>query len=224
MVDVIAIGAHPDDAEIAMGGTIAKLVRRGVTVGLLDLTDGEPTPAGSPPIRAREMRRAAETLGVAWRVTLDLPNRALFDTVEARKKVAAVLREHRPKVMVCHNDVDYHPDHIQAHHICLAARFYGKFTKTDIPGEPHYVPRIFFFGPMHLPYAFKPSFIIALEQADFDKKIEAIRCYESQFAARDWLGKLEAYNRYFGGLIGRPYGEPFAARTELGLDSFESIL
>jgi LmbE family N-acetylglucosaminyl deacetylase len=138
--------------------------------------------------------------------------------------VAAVLREHRPKVMVCHNDVDYHPDHIQAHHICLAARFYGKFTKTDIPGEPHYVPRIFFFGPMHLPYAFKPSFIIALEQADFDRKVEAIRCYESQFAARDWLGKLEAYNRYFGGLIGRPYGEPFAARTELGLDSFESIL
>ena len=99
MVDVISIGAHPDDVEIAMGGAVAKMVSRGLTVGILDLTDGEPTPAGSPEIRAREAKRAAEVLGVEWRITLDMPNRALFDSVENRGAVAAVLREHRPKTV-----------------------------------------------------------------------------------------------------------------------------
>ena len=223
MGDVIAIGAHPDDVEIAMGGTVAKMVRRGLKVGILDLTDGEPTPVGSPEIRAKEKKRAAEVLGVEWRITLDMPNRSLFDSVENRPKVAAVLREHRPKAIVCHHWDDAHPDHIEAHKLCVAARFYGKLTKTDMPGEPHYVPHIFFFGLMHLQYAFKPSFIIAVEEQDFQKKVEALRCYESQGAARTWLDRLRTYNGYFGGLIGRPYGEPFVSKVELGLDSLENL-
>lgn len=93
-----------------------------------------------------------------------------------------------------------------------------------MPGEPHYVPHIFFFGRMHLQYAFKPSFIIAVEEQDFQKKVEALRCYESQGAARTWLDRLRTYNGYFGGLIGQPYGEPFISKAELGLDSFESLL
>ncbi len=223
MVDVIAIGAHPDDVEIAVGGTVARMVRRGLKVGLLDLTDGEPTPAGSPEIRAAEMRRAAEVLGVEWRITLDMPNRRLFDSVENRGKVAAVLREHRPRAIICHHWDDYHPDHIEAHKLCIAARFYGKLTKTDIPGEPYYVPHIFFWGPVHLQYAFKPSFIVANDEQDFQKKIEALRCYESQMAAHVWLERVRPYNQYYGGLIGRPYGEPFVSKNELGLESLESI-
>jgi len=224
MVDVIAIGAHPDDVEIAMGGTIAKMVRQGRTVGILDLSNGEPTPAGSPEIRAAEMKRAAEVLGVAWRITLDMPNRALFDSVENRAKVATVLREHRPKVMIGHHWDDSHPDHIQAHALSVAARFYGKFTKTDMPGEPYWVPQIFFFGLMHLQYAFKPAFIIALDEADFQKKVEALGCYQSQGAARAWLDKLQTYNAYFGTLINRSYGEPFASKTELALDTLDHLL
>jgi len=225
MVDVIAIGAHPDDVEIAMGGTVAKLVRRGAKVGLLDLTDGEPTPIGSPEIRAGEMRRAAEVLGVEWRITLDLPNRYLFDTVENRQKVAAVLREHRPRLIVCPHWDDYHPDHIEAHKLCIAARFYGKLTKTDMPGEPYFVPKMFFMGLMHLKYAFKPSFIIGLDEQDFLAKADAIRCYESQFAARTWLAdRIETHARYWGSLIGQPYGEPFASKEELGLDTFDALL
>ena len=225
MVDIIAIGAHPDDVEITMGGTVARLVRQGLKVGLLDLTDGEPTPAGSPEIRADEMRRAAEVLGVEWRITLDLPNRYLMDTVEAREKVAGVLREHRPRIMVCHHWDDYHPDHVQAHALCIAARFYGKLTKTDMPGEPYLVPHIIFWQPQHLSYAFKPSFIIGLDEQDFAKKVEALRCYASQFAAKDWLNdRMAAFNRYYGGLIGRPYGEPFVSKREIGLDSFNALL
>lgn len=225
MVDVVAIGAHPDDVELSMGATIAKMVRTGLKVGILDLTDGEPTPIGSPEIRADEMRRAAEVLGVEWRVTLDMPNRYLMDSVENRRKVAGVLREHAPRIMVCHHWDDYHPDHIEAHKICLAARFYGKLTKTDMPGEPYHVPRILFMGLMHLQYAFKPSFIVAVDEQDHAKKLECVRCYESQFAARTWLAeRIDTYARYFGNLIGRPYGEPFASKEELGLDAFDSLL
>jgi len=224
MVDVIAIGAHPDDVEIAMGGTIAKMVRQGRTVGILDLTNGEPTPAGTPEIRAAEMKRAAEVLGVAWRLTLDMPNRALFDTVENRRKIAAVLREHRPNVIIAHHWDDSHPDHIQAHALSVAARFHAKFTKTDMPGEPYWVPRLYFFGLMHLQYAFKPAFIIPLDEADFQKKLQALRCYQSQAAVRAWLDKLQTYNAYFGTLINHPHAEPFASKTELALDSFESLL
>jgi bacillithiol biosynthesis deacetylase BshB1 len=224
MFDVLAIGSHPDDVEIAMGGTIAKMVRQGFKVGVLDLTDGEPTPAGSPEIRAAEMRRAAEVLRVERRITLDMPNRWLFDSVENRKKVAAVLREHRPKVMVCHHWDDAHPDHVEAHKLCVAARFTGKYTKTDMPGEPYYVPHMVFFGLMHLQYAFKPSFIVALDEQDFERKVEALACYESQGAARAWLDRVRTYNAYFGGLIGQPYGEPFVSKTEVGLESLDSLL
>jgi len=127
--------------------------------------------------------------------------------------------------MIAHHWDDYHPDHVQAHHISLAARFYGKFTKTDMPGEPYFVPHIYFFTPLHLQYTFKPSFIMACEPEDFDRKLDSLRCYESQFAARTWLNdKVRAYNAYYGGLIGRPYGEPFTAKSELGLDRFDAIL
>ena len=88
-LDVIAVGAHPDDVEIACGGTLARLVRQGYRVGIVDLTDGEPTPASpGPEVRLAEAKKAAETLGVAVRVQLDLPNRRLFDTFESRVALA----------------------------------------------------------------------------------------------------------------------------------------
>src|SRR5271169_6564220 len=95
-LDVVAVGAHPDDVEIACGGTLAKLVQQGHRVGIIDLTDGEPTPGSpSPEVRLAEARRAAEVLGVAHRVTLNLPNRRLFDTFEARVALACEFRRFR---------------------------------------------------------------------------------------------------------------------------------
>src|SRR5262245_28456401 len=130
--DVIAVGAHPDDVEIACGGTLAKLARQGYRVGIIDLTDGEPTPGSpSPAVRLAEAKRAAETLGVASRVTLDLPNRRLFDSFDSRIALARQFRKFRPRIVIGFGDKTpmASPDHWQAMQITDAAVFYARLTK-----------------------------------------------------------------------------------------------
>src|SRR5437868_5971024 len=100
-LDVIAVGAHPDDVEIACGGTLARLVQQGYRVGIIDLTDGEPTPGSpGPEVRLAESVEAAKILGVQFRQTLELPNRRLFDSYEARIELAKVLRRYRPRIVL----------------------------------------------------------------------------------------------------------------------------
>src|SRR5271166_6100886 len=100
-LDLIAVGAHPDDVEIACGGTLARLARRGYAVGIVDLTDGEPTPhSPGPEVRLAEARRAGEILGAARRINLNMPNRRLFDSFEARVALAKVFRLFKPKVVL----------------------------------------------------------------------------------------------------------------------------
>ena len=133
-LDLIAVGAHPDDIEIACGGTLARLARKEYAVGIVDLTDGEPTPLSpGPDVRLAEARRAAEILGVAVRINLNLPNRRLFDTFEARVALATVFRRHKPKVVLGFGGktVLASPDHYQAMLITDAAVFYSRLTKWD---------------------------------------------------------------------------------------------
>ena len=133
-LDVIAVGAHPDDVEIACGGTLAKLVRQGYRVGIIDLTDGEPTPGSpGPEVRLAEAQKAAEALGVHVRVQLDLPNRRLFDTFEARVALAKEFRKYRPRLVLGFGDKTplASPDHWQAMQITDAAVFYARLTKWD---------------------------------------------------------------------------------------------
>jgi LmbE family N-acetylglucosaminyl deacetylase len=123
-LDVIAVGAHPDDVEIACGGTLAKLARQGYQVGIVDLTDGEPTPGSSgPEERLAEAQEAAEKLGVARRVTLDLPNRRLFDSFESRVALAKEFRKYRPRIVLGFGGKTplASPDHWQAVQITDAA-------------------------------------------------------------------------------------------------------
>src|SRR6476646_3658264 len=133
-LDVIAVGAHPDDVEIACGGTLAKLVKQGYKVGIIDLTDGEPTPKSpGPEARLAEAKAAAEALGAAVRVTLDLPNRRLFDSFEARVALAKEFRKYRPRLVLGFGDKTplASPDHWQAMQITDAAVFYSRLTKWD---------------------------------------------------------------------------------------------
>src|SRR6186713_1201090 len=133
-LDVIAVGAHPDDVEIACGGTLAKLVKQGYRVGIIDLTDGEPTPRSpGPEVRLAEARAAAEKLGVQVRVTMELPNRRLFDTFEARVALAKEFRKYRPQIVIGFGDKTpmASPDHWQAMQITDAAIFYARLTKWD---------------------------------------------------------------------------------------------
>lgn len=226
MVDVLAVGCHPDDVEIGMGGTIVKMVRTGISVGILDLSNGEPTPEGSPEIRAKEAEEARKTLGVQFRITLDMPNRYILDSIENRKKVAIIIREHRPKAIFTHYWDDYHPDHIQGHNIVYAARFYGKLTKTDMPHEPYYTPKIYFYPPVHMHATLKPSFIVSLEEADVQKKIAALNCYQSQFKNRlkSLYDYIEVNIRELGKKINSTGGEAFFSKEEVRIDNIREVL
>src|SRR6202453_3270407 len=150
-LDLIAVGAHPDDVEIACGGTLARLVQQGYKVGIVDLTDGEPTPGSpGPEVRLAEAREAARILGVQVRVTLELPNRKLFDSFEARVALAKVFRMYRPEIVLGIGDKTpmASPDHWQAMQITAAGVFYSRFTKWDEKFDhlpPHTIRRQIWF-------------------------------------------------------------------------------
>src|SRR5436305_10041238 len=135
MSSILVFGPHPDDQELGMGGTIAKLVKQGHKVHLVDMTNGEPTPAGSPEIRARESAAAAKVLGVS-RTLVGLPNRRVVHDVPSRHKLAAVIRRHKADWLFVPYPIDAHPDHVAVTRIAEDARFDAKLSQTDIPGEP----------------------------------------------------------------------------------------
>lgn len=226
MLDALCIGAHPDDVEIGMGGTVAGMVRRGKSVAILDLTDGEPTPFGTIQLRAAEASAAAATLGVE-RITLDMPNRYLFDSVEARQKVAGVIRRLRPRILFVPFPEDSHPDHIAANSIAEAARFYAKFTKTEMVGEPHYPARVYRYMAVHARLVREPSFIVDIS-ADLDTKMDALRCYDSQFNAnpanQGVLASVGETAAMWGNAARVAAGEPFFAPEPVAVLEVESLL
>ncbi|MBS3974415.1 MAG: PIG-L family deacetylase [Actinobacteria bacterium] len=226
MSDIVCIGAHPDDVEIGMGATIAKLVAQGLSVTIVDLTDGEPTPFGTRELRLVESLQAAAVLGAA-RITMDLPNRELFDTVEARYQLAEILRELRPQRIFVPYPEDAHPDHVAASDICLAARFWAKFTKTTMRGEPFYPPSVYRYRAVHLKLIEQPSFIHDVT-GFLAVKMEALASYKSQFESnplsRSLLAQMESGARMWGSLIGVEAGEPFYAIESVGLRDIASVI
>src|SRR5499427_7180434 len=157
-LDYLVIAPHPDDAELGVGGTILLLKAQGNRVGVLDLTDGEPTPHGSLEIRRRETEAATAILGLDWRGNLGLPNRSLEADLESRHRLAGMIRQLRPRTMLAPYWEDAHPDHVAASALVDAARFWAKLAKTDLPGEPHYPPRIVYYFSVHLRLHPRPSF------------------------------------------------------------------
>jgi bacillithiol biosynthesis deacetylase BshB1 len=224
---ILAIGPHPDDVEIAMGGTICLLHAQGHEVAICDLTNGEPTPVGTPARRAAEAAEASRLLGVRRRVTLDLPNRYLQDTLEARAAVAEVIRDVRPDVLAVPYWVDAHPDHVAACALAEAARFTAKLTRTSLRGAPHYPSRVYHFFSTHYRLHVKPAFIVDISPY-IDVKMAAIGAYVSQFGperGNAWvLDEIRERDAYFGRLIGRRYGEPFACREEIGLARWDGLV
>lgn len=228
MLDILVIAPHPDDAELGMAGAIMKFIAEGRRVGVLDLTSGEPTPHGSLEIRARETAAATEILGLQWRENLGLPNRSLEPTLEARAKLAGVIRREKPKWLFAPHWIDAHPDHVAATQLVEAARFWAKLTKTALPGEPHHPERIFNYYCIHLKQAIQPAFI--LDITDFwERKIASIRAYESQFItgrsaeSPTLVEGFELEAAYWGKTIGVRYAEPFAAREPLGVRSMQAF-
>lgn len=210
-----------------MGGAVSLFLGQGHDVTLCDLTNGEPTPRGTPERRMEEAAAAARVLGVARRITLPLPNRELVDTMDNRRMVAEVIREVRPDFLFVPYWVDAHPDHVAGAALAEAARFYAKLTKTAMRGEPHYPRRVYHFLTTHYDLHVRPSFILDVSTT-FERKLEAVGVYASQFgsAPGEWkiLDYLRRLNGYWGYLIGQAYGEPFVCREEVGLSGLDALL
>jgi bacillithiol biosynthesis deacetylase BshB1 len=227
-LDCLVIAPHPDDAEIGMGGAIALARAEGRRVGILDLTDGEPTPHGSRETRSRETEAASAAIGIDWRRCLGLPNRSLEHTLDARWALASVIRETRPRVLFAPYWEDAHPDHVAATQLTEAARFWAKLTKTDMPGEPHWTPHIFYYFSLHLRVVERPSFVLDVSD-HMETKLRAVACYDSQFghaaasARPSVIDQLRSRGRYWGWAIGADYGEPFMSREAIGLRSLRNL-
>jgi len=228
-LDYLVIAAHPDDAELGVGGTIILLKSQGARVGVLDLTNGEPTPHGNPEIRRRETDEATAILGLDWRANLGLSNRSLVADLEARRQLASVLREVRPRYLFAPYWEDAHPDHSAASALVDAARFWAKLTKTDMPGEAHFPHRIFYYFSVHLRLHPRPSFVLDITP-HIDGKMRAIACYRSQFiegrpaTPPTILDDIRDRARYWGWAIGTHFAEPFVCREEVGLRGLRDLV
>jgi N-acetylglucosamine malate deacetylase 1 len=228
-LDILFIAPHPDDAELGAAGAILRCKADGFRVGVLDLTDGEPTPFGSVEIRARETAAATEILGLDWRGNLGLPNRSLESTLEARRALAVVIRRLRPRWLFAPHWIDAHPDHVAATTLIEAARFWAKLTKMDMPGDPHHPERIYHYYCVHLKTVPQPAFVLDISEF-WERKRAAIACYHSQFIAGrptdqpTVLDRLRDEAAFWGKSIGVRYGEPFACREPVGLTSFRNLV
>ena len=232
-LDVLAIGAHPDDIEIACGGTLAKLADQGYRVGIVDLTDGEPTPGSAgPEERLAEARLAADALGVSQRVTLSFTNRRLFDSFEARIALAREIRQYQPKLVIGLGGRTpmASPDHYQASLIIEAAVFYAKLTKWDehFGGLPPYIV------PRHLEcslafHSLAPTdpHAIVVDIADtLEKKLKAIGFYASQFppAKAHHLDRFRAFAIQQGMAAGFAAGEVLISPIAWGTRDLMGLL
>lgn len=188
-LDVIVVGAHPDDVEIACGGTIAALVELGYRVGIIDLTDGEPTPhSPGPEVRRAEAQEAAKVLGVHVRKILPFTNRRLMDGFDERVALAIEFRRYKPKIVIGFGSKTpmASPDHYQAMQITDAAVFYSRLTKWEDVFQgtaPHVIDRQLYFR-----LSFEPAPASGIENSitvditdTLEQKLEAIRCYKTQF-------------------------------------------
>jgi bacillithiol biosynthesis deacetylase BshB1 len=231
-VDVLAIFAHRDDAELACGGTLAKLGRQGRRTALLDLTQGEMGTKGSAQVRAEEASRAASVLGVASRENLELPDAGVSNTPETRRLVAKVIRRLRPQVVIAPAQTGRHPDHHVAAQLVRDACFVAGLAKVD-PGLPPHRPRKILHAVAHREDAVKPTFVVDITDV-FETKLAAIRCYASQFDGVITGGELFPNGEplydlvrhqaaHYGSLIRCRYGEPFFTTETMRVDDLMAL-
>ena len=226
MANILVVGPHPDDQELGMGGTVIRLAQQGHNVLLLDMTNGEPTPHGSPQQREKEWTAAAEVMGIK-RHLLGLPNREVVHSVEARHAVAGVIREHQAEIVFLPFEEDAHPDHRATTRIVEDARFDAKLTKTNLPGQPIYPRWMFYYYCTHLRWVANPSFCIDIT-SQMDTKEQAILAYETQFVVPEKNRKVVKWvrqmNGYIGSRIGVAYAEPFFTKEPLGLSALDGVV
>ncbi len=231
-VDVLAIAAHPDDMELICGGTLIRAQMFGRSTGILDLAAGEMASRGTPELRAIEAAAAAKVMGVSVRENLGLPDGGITNTPETRAKVAIVIRRLQPKIIVTHSLHGRHPDHPIVAQLARDASFVAGLKKIEPSIPPH--------RPLKVIHALsfredntRPTFVVDITDA-FEKKLEAIACYKSQFGDAVQAGEvypngepladlIRHHAAHYGSLIRCRYGEPFYTTETMRVDDVGAL-
>lgn len=230
-LDALVFSAHPDDAELSMGGTIALLAKNNLKVGLIDLTKGELGTRGTAETRQREAFNAALVLKVALRENLEIQDGNIQINKENIQKVIMTIRKYRPRIIFAPYKNDRHPDHIDASNLVKRAFFYSGLTKIrtfdkEVPQQSFRPEKLFYFMQT---YPFEPSFIVDISET-FDTKMRAIECYETQFhnpkisepetfiSRPEFLNYIRSRAEYYGFQIHKKYGEAFFCEEKIELN------
>jgi bacillithiol biosynthesis deacetylase BshB1 len=229
-LDILALAAHRDDVEQTCGGTLLKMAQRGHRTGILDLTRGEMGTRGSADDRAREAADAARILRTSWREALDIPDGRVENTWENRLKVARVLRQQRPRVVILPYWKGRHPDHYTASVLGYEACFLAGLAKLDAAADvsattssPHRPFKIIYAT---LYYDVRPTFVVDITE-QFETRLQSLMAYKSQFSDQEGgkgifpahaeiRSRIETMARFYGMLAGVTYAEPFLQK-EVGL-------
>lgn len=226
-VDLLAVGAHPDDVELTCGGTLIKAADAGHRTGILDLTGGETGTHGSADLRAQEALAAAKAMGVAERVNAGLPDARLTNDEASRRHIVEILRRLRPRVVILPFPIGRHPDHRIGSELGRDASYLAGLKNYPADGTPHRPEKVI-YTQAYREDPVKPTFVVDISDV-FDRKLEAIRCYASQFDGKNAAGEVfpaggdiyenvRMHNARAGSLIRTAYGEPFFTHETVRID------
>lgn len=229
-VDVLAIAAHPDDVEQTCGGTLVRMAETGYRTGVLDLTAGDMGSRGTPDIRMREAKDAAEHLLLGWRANLRWPDARLENTITSRMTLAGVIRRLKPRTVILPYWTGRHPDHYRASEIGYEACFLAGLRRLDETTPPHRPFKIIYSSV----YAnVTPSFVVDISR-QFDRRMAALLSYTSQYGEvmeasdlfpshKEVEERLASVARFYGNLIGAKYGEPFVVKEAMQVDDIVAM-
>lgn len=226
-VDLLAIAPHPDDAELLCGGTLLRAADQGYRTGVIDLTAGELGTHGSPDQRAQEAECAGRVLGLAARRNAGLPDSRLENDLESRTRLVELIRELRPRTVILPYLEGRHPDHRRAARLGYDACYLAGLKNFPAPGKAHHPAKVL-YALSYREDAVKPTFIVDISD-QFERKMEAIRCYGSQFDGVQAMGELfpadvplydlvRIQNAHYGSRIRCAYGEPYYTRETIRID------
>ena len=231
-VDLLAIAAHRDDVELTCGGTLLKALAAGHRTGIVDLSQGEMGTRGTAEVRAEEAGRAAAVLGVSVRENLGLPDAAIVNTPATRALLAVTIRRLRPRVVIAPSQLGRHPDHIATAQLVRDACFVAGLEKYE-PGTPKHRPHKVLHAVSFRQDFQKPTFVVDISEV-FERKMEAVRCYASQFRDVQQAGEVypngehlfdivRHHAAYYGALIRVRYGEPFFTTETMRVEDVVSL-
>jgi bacillithiol biosynthesis deacetylase BshB1 len=224
---LLAIAAHRDDVELTCGGTLIKAAKAGYRTAILDLTQGEMGTRGSAEVRASEAARAAEVLGVGSRDNLALPDARIVNDPPTRERLARAIRTLQPRVVIAPPLEGRHPDHRVAAQLIRDACFLAGLAKLAPDLPPHRPHKVLHALAYRQDFQ-RPSFVVDIS-AEFEQKMEAVRCYQSQFEGATQAGEIypngeplvdvaRHYAAYYGTLIRKRYGEPYSTTEVVMVD------